>query len=540
MTLSLTGSTPTEAEYAELLAKPSAAEKQAYVDAAIERLLASPKFYERMVDFGHDWIPVGAFGIGGDAYQLDMAGHLFRCGANTAHPGAWYHNGEYANNADNVCDDQDASGAAIAPIVNQVEPWWAPGTTVTVVGKAGTNTTTVMQGTTMRDCGIAEGGYYDPALAPGCGCGPGLVWCSPFSGLSGRDSRSERLQNRHPFEEPARLFAHLAWHDRPLSDLVTGDYTVATNMLRALYVRLARMGGAASIDANTEWWKPASDPSPRDPLHPTPNDALAWREVKFSTLNPLLLSDRAYRYDPRTTTADPLGLPSAGVLTMVGSMYAFPRERVRAARWMETFACQSFQPPPADQHFPPYSNDPATSGTCLHCHRAIDPAAIFFKRWDFSQRDSYYVPWPLIPGLGPWRVTAAQLSGQYPWGAGAEYRWKTAFNANTVMTPVTPEQIAANPGAVFLDTMPESYSLLGQHGDGTMGPLGFGKILIASGAFDRCAVRRMYHRFVGRPLDPAAEKLVIDALARRFVDGGRTVKPFVRWLMTTDEFRRGL
>src|SRR5262249_26071879 len=146
-----------------------------------------------------------------------------------------------------------------------------------------------------------------------------------------------------------------------------------------------------------------------------------------STLNPLLLSDRAYAYDPRTTPGQPKGLPAAGVLTMPGSMYAFPRERVRAARWMETFACQSFQPPPADTHFPPYSNDPATSGTCLHCHRTIDPAAIFFKRWDFSPRDSYYVPWPLIPDVGPWRVTAAQLSGSYPYSDGAEYRWHNAF-----------------------------------------------------------------------------------------------------------------
>lgn len=539
--LGLSGTTPTDTQYAELLAKPTAAEQSAYVDSTLEALLGSPRFYERMVDFGHDWMPVGAFGIGGDAYQMSMAGHLFTCGGSTAHPGALFHQGEYPGGSNaNICDDKDGAGAAITPIVNQVEPWWAPGTMVTVIGKAGTTTATVTINGQTKDCGIASGGYYDPVLPPGCGCGPGLSWCAPFSGLNGRSNTSEKLQSRHPYEEPARLFAHLVWHDRPLSDLVTGDYTVATNMLRALYVRMARMGGQSQIDQNTTWWLPASDPSPRDPLHPTPNDLLAWREVKMSALNPLLISDRSYQFDPRTTTDAPAGLPAAGVLTMMGSMYAFPRERVRAARWMETFACQSFQPPPADQHFPPYSADPATSGTCLHCHRTIDPAAIFFKRWDYSRRDSYYVPWPLIPGVGPWRVTPAMLSGQYPYQDGAEFRWRTAFNPETILTPVTAAQIAANPEAVFLDTMPQSYTLLGQHGDGTMGPLGFGKILVASGAFDRCAVRRMYQRFVGRQLDPAAEKLVIDALAKRFSDGGRKVKPFVRYLMSTEEFRRGL
>jgi hypothetical protein len=439
------------------------------------------------------------------------------------------------------------------PAVNTVEPWWAPGTRVEVLGKAGSNVTQVVdtKGQTL-DCGIASGGYYDPMLPTGCGCGPNLVWCAPLAGLGSASNHDLGVQRRHPYEEPARLFAHLAWHDRPLSDLVIGNYSVGTNWLRALYVRFGRQMGSSTVDANTTWWRPDADTAPRDPMHPTPNDPQAWREFVFEDLEPFHLSltgnrarsgslERTYHFDPRTTTEAPKGLPAAGVLTMIGAMSSFPRERVRAARFLEIFACQSFSPPPADVHFPPYETDPATGGTCLHCHKTLDPAAISFKRWDFSPFQSNYVPWPFLPGVGRHRVTKEWLSGKYPHnGASPGYRWRNAFLPNTVLTPVTPEQVAANPEAVLLDTLPDTYTLLGEHGDGTMGPLGFGKILVRSGEFDRCASRKLYSMFIGRELNPASEKRFIDKLAKEFVARDRQLRPFIRYLFEQPELRRGL
>ena len=554
ITLVLSGTTPTVAQLQAVLAAPDDAARRALLDRAIEDGLASPNFYEQMRRFGHEWLAVGAYSTGaqGDAYQGDMSGHLFTCPGGTPHAGQLFHAGEYGGDkAPNVCRNQDDTGAAITPEVNTIEPWWAPGTTVTVVGKGGTNVTTVMVSGRAVDCGLASVGYYDPTLATGCGCGPNLVWCSPLSGLqAGSNHDLFTSQRRHPYEEPARLLAHLAWHDRPLSHLITANYSVGTNWLRALYVRQGRQQGANVTDSNATWWKPA-DGAPRDPMHPAPDDPQAWREFVVEELNPYFLSltpareasgelTRTYAFDPRTTTEPPLGLPSAGVLTMLGSLSSFPRERVRAARFLETFACMSFSPPSADQTFPPYEDDPAKGGTCLHCHKTLDPAAIFFKRWDFGA-EGYYVPWPFMPGVGRWRTTSEWLSGNYPYLAGSPgFRWRNAFHPDSVLTPVTAAQVTANPEAVLLDTMPTSYTLLGQHGDGTMGPLGFGKLVVASGEFDRCAVRKLYARVIGRPLDPAAEKLFIDRLAREFVSGDRRVRPFMRYLLAQPEFRRGL
>jgi hypothetical protein len=555
--LGLTGTTPTLEQYEAMAAAATPEAREAILQAALDDALASPKFYERMLRFGHEWIAVGAYttGAAGDASQGDMSGHLFKCAASTQHPGAYYHVNEFGASKDpgKQCNDQDASGNPAVPEVHTVEPWWAPGTTIEVLGKAGSNVTQVVdsKGQTL-DCGIASGGYYDPMLPAGCGCGPNLVWCSPLVGLNNKSNHDLGVQRRHPYEEPARLFAHLAWHDRPLSDLVIGNYSVGTNWLRALYVRFGRQMGSNALDANTTWWRPDADTAPRDPLHPTPNDPQAWREFVVEDLEPFHLAltdnrapsgslERTYRFDPRTTTEAPKGLPTAGVLTMIGSMSSFPRERVRAARFLEIFACQSFSPPPADVHFPPYDTDPATGGTCLHCHKTLDPAAISFKRWDFTPFPSYYVPWPFIPGVGRNRITKEWLSGQYPHsGNSPGYRWRNAFLPNTVLTPVTPEQITANPEAVLLDTMPDSYTLLGVHGDGTMGPLGFGKLLVRSGEFDRCAARKLYSMFIGRELNPASEKRFIDKLAREFVARDRKLRPFIRYLFEQPELRRGL
>ncbi|WP_232536869.1 DUF1549 domain-containing protein [Cystobacter fuscus] len=555
--LGLTGTTPTVEQYEAMVDAATPEARETILRSALEDALASPKFYERMLRYGHEWLAVGAYtaGAAGDAYQGDMSGHLHRCPSNTQHPGAYYHANEFQqqDGSGKQCTNQDGNGNPATPEVHAIEPWWAPGTTVEVLGKAGSSVTQIIdsQGKTV-DCGVAYGGYYDPVLPSGCGCGPNLVWCAPLVGLNTLSVTDLNVQRRHPYEEPARLFAHLAWHDRPLSDLVLGNYSVGTNWLRALYVRLGRQMGSSAVDANTTWWRPNVGNAPRDPMHPTPNDPQAWREFVVEELEPFHLAlsngrersgslDRTYRFDPRTTKDAPQGLPTAGVLTMMGAMSSFPRERVRAARFLEMFACQSFSPPPADVHFPPLETDPATGGTCQHCHKTLDPAAIFFKRWDFNPTPSYYVPWPFIPGMGRYRITKEWLSGQYPHsGTTPGNRWRNAFLPNTVLTPVTPAQLTANPEAVMLDTMPETYTLLGEHGDGTMGPLGFAKLLVRSGEFDRCASRRLYAMFIGRELNPATEKVFIDKLAREFVARDRKLRPFLRYLFEQSELRRGL
>jgi hypothetical protein len=554
--LVITGTTPTSEDYEKLAALGSDAEREDFIAKAIDTALQSTSFYSKMLELGHEWIKVAEYTTGavGDAYQGNMSGDLAVCGQGSLHEGAYFARYEYGDGdkAGNVCDDKDKDGNAITAEVNTVEPWWAPQTTVTLVGKAGTKVAVVKDKSGQDvDCGVSFGGYYDPGIPEGCGCGPNLTWCYPYGGLSGGSSYDEAHQRRHPWDEPARLFAHIAWNDRPLSDVILGNYSVGTNMLQALYARMGRQNSLnkTTIDQNSTWWQPAKDKSPRDPLHTKPNDVLAWREFVVSTLNPNILSltkgdvpsgdlDRSYTYDPRVDKEPFKGLPAAGVLTSMGFLSSFSRERPRAARALEMFACKEFTPPDANIKFPPFDKDPATSGTCINCHQTLDPAAMYFKRWDFG--GNYLLPTPFMPDVGPWLVDKNQLSKQYPWSGLPFIRWAETWLPGTVLTPVTQADIDAHPNVVFLDALPKGQTYLGVESDGTVGPFGFAKILVQSGEFDSCAASRLYERVVGRTLDKGKEAFYLKSLAQKFVDGGRKIRPFVKYLMTLEEFRRGI
>jgi hypothetical protein len=174
----------------------------------------------------------------------------------------------------------------------------------------------------------------------------------------------------------------------------------------------------------------------------------------------------------------------------------------------------------------------------MHCHRTIDPAAIFFKRWGLEAPNPY-VPWPFIPGVPGWRIDAERHRAQYPYQWESLVHWRDTWVPGTVLTPLTAAEHAANPEAYLLDSMRPGETLYGATSDGTVGPLGWAKLIVQSGEFDRCMTRRLYERYVGRPLDPANEGPYLEALSAQFVARGRVVRPFVKDLMKLPEFQRG-
>lgn len=539
--LTLKGTEPTAAQYQQALDAADAGTFDAFADSQIDLALQSPEFYGRVYDWGHDYLRVGDYkrgtteGGSSAAWKGGMAARLTPCGAGTLHAGQLFHGAGQIQNGDpsSVCDDSNAP-------VNSVEPWWSPGAMVSVVGSAGTGVTTV--GNT--DCGkLYCGDTQCHYPAQGCSCGPNLTYCYPFEEdrpgyqyAVERDSSPffDGTYRRLLWEEPARLFAYLITQDQPFDDLIEGSYTVAPRKLQHIYARWGRMNSdnAAAIDGSS-WWKTATD---------------SWDKVELSSLHPNLLSERAYSFDPRTDPGSPKGVGAAGVLTMLGPASWFPRERVRAARWLETFACQNFTAPdPSIVFTPAYTNDPQSQGPCQHCHRRIDPAAIHFKRLEIEDEQPYHGQGHAnFGGIGDWswRKTPS-VSFPDPNSPGGVYwrqpygRWNVSFAANTFLTPVTTAQLMANPDARFIDFLPPGNSLFGAESDGTIGPLGFGKLMVQSGQFDHCAVDKIFEKFMGRRLDVAHEAALEDMLVQQFVSGGRKVKPFIKQLMLSDEFGRG-
>src|SRR5215472_3073541 len=545
--LTLLGTEPGIDAYAEMRSASTDDARAALIQRAIDDALSSPRFYQQMVIFGHDYLQTGPYNFGTieeTCWTGGMGIEITPCPAGTRHAGKL--GILRPPQLDNIPPDGDgiirylgipistwgdplSLCASASAQVNTVEPWWAPGTTVQTIGRAGTGVVT----SGIQDCGRGEAIYVDinnhsHLYAPdeGCSCGPNLVYCAigarydtPGPPLEQQPPEGRytmaNSQRRSTFEEPARLFAHVITNDKPFSDLVLGDYTVVNQKLQHIYVRLARMNSDNRALDNSHWWQSISDPN-------------EWRELPFAAMHPNLLPDRSYHFDPRSS-ATPAGVPSAGVLTTLGQLGTFARERVSAARWLQIFACYNFTAPVAGQQFPPLDRDPASTGQCSHCHQVIDPAAVFFKRFGFEPGYGEFY----IGGIGPWRWPEV-VEGD-PFG-----RWNNTLIHDTVLTPVSDADIARNADARFIDFLGPQSSLLGRSSDGTIGSLGFGKLLVDSGEFDRCAVQQLYERFMGRRIDLETERDLLAALVTKFVDGQRKVKPFIRYLVAQDAFSRGL
>lgn len=531
MTIALTDHLPTFDDL-QTLEELEPEAKEAWLARAADRLLADPRFYDAMFGLGRRWMPIpyvpNVFDV--PEYFLVQQQPIVRCPDSTVHAGRWAAPDIYDEMQ--PCNGLNADGTTA--VVRTVEPWWAEGTTVEVVGHIGDDRI-MLEG---RDCGARKSAIHATERASSCGCGPNLVFCNPsFRGdlahwteyMPSNPEGNRRLAQ----EEPARLFAHIAWYDRPLTDLVAGTYSVGPIKIQANYVRFARRLGAAELDSDEQWWRSSQWTSPADPHH-EPTDPWAWSEFEVPTRNPYLLADRDYRFDPRVEASGTMrGVPAAGVLTMPGVLAALTRERVRGARFLEMFACENFVPPPAEAEFDPYTDDPATGGNCMFCHTRIDPASIHFRRFMrvggrfdlLGVGSSHYAGWE---------------TGRYPYGGDPFERMARLWTPETKMTPVTAALAEANPESRWIDFLPTDQTLYGQVSDGTVGPLGFAKLIIDSGLFDRCAVRRLHEQIVGRDIDPTTESGYLESLARVFREHDRRLRPFIRHLLTSAEFRGGL
>lgn len=535
--LVLRGAPPTMAEYEALEGAGDEAAQEAFVDAFIEQALAEPAFYRVLVEAGRAWFNMPSAPRTADApeYGLIQQRVVTPCDEGTANAGMLHYNRQDYGDGDS-CTNPDAPKRTL-------EPWWAPGTEVTLVGSAAN---TSAMGKIRRQGSLVDVACVEYAPGGTCGCDEAAARCyfddrrylgwAEFLDTNGEGHR--RLMS----EEPARLFAHIVWHDRPATDMVLGTYMVGPTKTQATYVVQGLRGGRVEKLADRSWWDPAQfNGAAVDPEHEA-DDPMAWREFQQPARNPFLLASRDYKHDPRATTAPLEGVPAAGLLTSLGMLASYPRERLRAARLLETLGCETFTPPGADLQFNEYRTDPAAEGSCQHCHRRIDPAAMHFKR--FAKQGSAMEGWGAsyyMPGIGErWHWPARWLTGEYPYQSEPFSHWLRWYEPNTRMTPVTEAQMMENPEALFIDFLPPDQTLLGQVSDGTVGPLGFGKLLVASGAFDRCMTRQVHKMVLGRDIDPASEAGYLEALTAQFVGQGRSVRALIKTMIRSDLFSRGI
>jgi len=215
-----------------------------------------------------------------------------------------------------------------------VEPYWAPGTTIRVCAfdaQAYTDATPEDDGDP-RTCDRVGGD--DPL----CGCGPNLRYCAARGGDGNYDSLHEAL-----LEEPARIFENIISSGEPYMNAFSTRSTSMNGALAHYYRYLAR-----------------------------DNDA----ELKNS---PDLGYDAGWQLVEREAY-------HSGILTTLGFLRRFASHRARVNRLYTAFLCNPFEAPAGG--LPPATDDCSSNPDlssrcgCATCHETIEPATTHWGRWE--------------------------------------------------------------------------------------------------------------------------------------------------------------
>jgi len=230
----------------------------------------------------------------------------------------------------------DADGNRLEGYV-QMEPYWAPGTTINVCAFDAQENAVSPGGTNCNN----NSGYNDV----GCGCGPNLQWCMYGYGSALQQAFAKDVELR---------IAALIREERPYTELFTSRRAYVNGPMVHYYKHLT--GFTQGIR-----------------MEPLSVDVDRLPDIPFSD----------YYFHEIDLPVD-----HAGILTSPAFLLRFQTNRARANRFYESFLCSSLSPPPgglptadAGQRIEP---DLQKRDGCKYCHAPLEPAAAHWGRWTES------------------------------------------------------------------------------------------------------------------------------------------------------------
>jgi len=359
----------------------------------------------------------------------------------------------------------------------EVEPYWAPGTTVKVCAL---EARTAMISSDGLACDQAEG-----MLSGRCGCGPNLQHClSIESGQAVQQSLQEQFLRM--IEAPIN-------EERSYYDMLLAENEDLNGALIHYYRYLAPM----AIDPIMQY--------PPVPVAELPTD------VPFT--------------DPFWTSyARPA--EHSGVLTTVLYLLRFQTDRARANRFYNAFFCAPFQAPQIELPSPsdPCSNEPNLRKRCgcSYCHSALEPAAAYWGRFadagtlylhplsfpDYSEDCATCINNPLVP---------CKFICQ-------------RFYFTQAGHPDEEPYVGFLKALVFSDEE-EKQRVLG-------GPRMMVEQALAAGTLATCTIRRLFERLHNRPMSPDEEQEMMVDLVTEFDASGHDFKALVKRLALLPSYRR--
>ena len=360
----------------------------------------------------------------------------------------------------------------------EVEPYWAPGTTVRVCAFDAQENLT---GTSPRGQPI----QCDRALAPDCGCGPNLRWCQAIS--TQVQTIPAILQSAN--EQLLRYMDGIVREGRPYTDVIVGK-DIELNGPLVHWLRYQVQTGGGRLPAISE----------QD--HPLP-------QLTFDQVDTWERVQRTGRH--------------AGVLTMAGYLLKFQSNRGRANRFYNAFLCQHFEatsalPPATDAcHAEP---DLTQRCGCKDCHTALEPAAGYWGRW--AEAGLLPMNEQTFPTFN--QACATPQGGRNP-------LCRLFYFTEADMTDPSRESEYVGMLRAYVFASAETQENI------SAGPEALAQEAISSGTFARCTTERVWSSLMNRA-PRADEAKTIDALAESF-SAGYDLRSLIRAIVERPEYTRG-
>jgi hypothetical protein len=215
----------------------------------------------------------------------------------------------------------------------------------------------------------------------------------------------------------------------------------------------------------------------------------------------------------------------SGVLTTPSFLYRFPTQRARVNHFYEAFLCKTFVPssdplPPPEDNCNRENNLARRCG-CNYCHATIEPTGAHWGRFD--ERGATFLNPERYPRFDP-KCRDCALAGDTNCGGECAQYVMQAYDGD-----------GANSLGMLKTYL---YRTADEESNIQSGPQLLVERMLQTGDLERCAVKRVWTEFLGRPMSTEEQRLYLQQLSDDFAHNNHSLKTLIQKLLMTDAYRR--
>jgi hypothetical protein len=233
-----------------------------------------------------------------------------------------------------------------------------------------------------------------------------------------------------------------------------------------------------------------------------------------------------YATDPTQWTEYVRADNASGVLTTPAFLYRFPTYRSRVAEFYDAFLCKSFTPP-ADAVVPNpedscnRENNLAKRCGCNYCHATIEPTGAHWGR--YGERNAQYLS-PDVFAKFDAKCRDCALAGNVSCDGECTNYVMQAYDGDGALSLGLLK--------TYLYRTPEEEPNI------SGGPRLLVERMLQTGDLERCAVKRVWKEFTGRPMSGQEEGMYLQEMVEGFISDGHNLKSLIQKVVTSDAYRR--